>query len=385
MPKRNKLRWGHIEELVPGEKHRIWWEGEIKPNGKRSQPSRVIYGTWDDAELELAKIYIQQGGDKPDMTYDELWGGIVVPSFDKYALATRTREENIRVYTRELGPRIGGDIVAETTPKRVEDVLAEIESPWVQRSAFSLWRKMVNLAIHEGLDMVNPCDRYVVRKKAVPRDRPLLHAHEVPEWMEAIRGFAFEAALLIEAGGGPRVEEASALMPEDIEPYVRSGRTYALIDIKKAVVPVIGGRELKRLKTDDRFCLRRIAVGEPFASRILETIPESGPICPSSTPYDGGEIKAIHFRRPDTITTAYREMLEAAGVKYVNPGKLRKSWSTMQGEAESPDSLVGLQLGHSDGTTRGTNYQKLTLKGTIQLADNLERLIQEEVGYHKGM
>lgn len=379
MGKRNKVRWGHIEELVPGEKHRIWWEGGVKPNGKRYQPSRTIYGTWEDAERELAIIYLQQGGKVPDMTYDELWGGIVVPSFEKHGLAVRTREENTRVYVRELKPRIGSKVVAGTTPKFVEDILAEIESPWVQRSTFALWRKMVNLAKHEGLQMDNPCDRYVVRKRAVPVERRLLQVEEIPGWMEAIKGFAGECALLIEAGGGPRVEEACALVGEDIAPYEKRGRLYALVSIQRALVTAKGGRLLKALKTENRFALRTIAIGEPFSPRLLEIVPKRGPICPSGVAFEAGCYEERHFKRPDDITARYKALCERKGIAYVNPGKLRKTWSTWQGEAGSEDSLVELQMGHSDGTTRGKNYQKLTRRGTLSLADALTDLIEEEM------
>lgn len=379
MGKRNKVRWGHIEELIPGEKHRIWWEGDAKPNGKRKQPSKTIYGTWEDAELELAKIFIQRGGVLPDMTYEELWGGVIVPSFDKYDLAVRTREDNIRVWEKELEPRIAKDVVHETTGLRVEEVLAEIDSPWVQKSAFSLWRKMINLALHnKKVDMINPCTRYVYRKKAVPKDRPLLQAHEVMDWMASIRGIKYEPLLLAEVGCGPRVEEACALLAEDFTRLEQEGHLYYLVDINKALVSSRHGRVLKGMKTDDRYCKRVAAIGEPFSIRLDEILPKSGPLCPSGKSSEDGIYLAEHYTSPATVSSKFKAFCDKRGIKYVNPGKLRKSWSTMQGEAKSEDSLVSLAMGHSDGTTRGANYQTLTRSGALMLADNLSAHIKRE-------
>lgn len=369
---RNKTRWGHIDVLSE-HKHRIWWDDGFKENGKRNRRSRIINGSWDDAELELAKVYIQRGGHKDDMTYEELWGGIVEPSFVKRELSVRTIEEDTRVWNKELRPRIAKDIVHETTPRRVEVVLEEIESAWVQRSTFALWRKMINIAIHEGIDMKNPCDRYICRKKATPKQRPLLEAHEVIDWMDAIRGIKYEPLLLCEIGGGLRVEEACALLARDFEWVENEGRLYALVTLDKALVSSNHGRTLKDLKND--FSKRTIAIGEPFSLRIKDTLPESGALCPSGRCDDMSS--PLHYSSPATITRNYQEWCKGKKIKYVNPGKLRKSWSVMQGEAGSLDSIVSLAMGHSDGTTRGKNYQQLTRKAAMNLADALTDLIAE--------
>lgn len=58
-PRGTRCAGGTIEEIIPNEKHCIWGEGDRKPNGKRYQPSCIIYGAWEDVETELAKIYLQ--------------------------------------------------------------------------------------------------------------------------------------------------------------------------------------------------------------------------------------------------------------------------------------------------------------------------------------
>lgn len=57
---------------------------------------------------------------------------------------------------------------------------------------------------------------------------------------------------------------------------------------------------------------------------------------------------------------------------------MRSIYATWHGEAGSPDSLVSLSMGHSDGTTKGRNYQMSTKKGLILIADLLTDYIYEE-------
>ncbi len=58
-------------------------------------------------------------------------------------------------------------------------------------------------------------------------------------------------------------------------------------------------------------------------------------------------------------------------------GDMRTVYSTLHGEAGSPDSLVSLSMGHSDGTTRGRNYQKHTRRGMALIADCLTDYLLE--------
>lgn len=371
MPRSN---FGHIKYLAK-DKYRIFWDGPPKDDGSRNQCSLVVYGTLDDAEIALARKRIGQTSFDPRCTYSELWASRVVPSFERDELQTRTIEGHERVWHRELKSRIGGDRVAGTTSEYVESVLAEISSPWVQRSAKSLWKKMFNIAIRAGLNERNPVDRYVRIKPTVPRKRRLLDASEVHGWMRTIQGIKYEGLLLAEAGGGLRPEEAAALLKEDVTRWEYRGRTYALVNVDKALVPTRCGRELKGTKNG--FSTREGVIGAPFASRLLELCEGgSGPLCGSDIPHaDGTPWGALDYPSPITVTNNFRAWCQRSNVEYINPGSLRKSFSIMHGEAGSPDSLVALAMGHSDGTTRGKNYQRATRRGMMMIADLLADLI----------
>ncbi|MDU5067799.1 MAG: tyrosine-type recombinase/integrase [Eggerthella lenta] len=372
----SRSNFGTIQYVSKG-KYRVWWEDGRSTTGKRKRASKVVNGTMDDAELYLAKIRVGLVGCTEDMTYDELWAGKVQPSFERDGLATKTVENYERVWARELRPRIGCELVASTTCGRAEDVLREISSPWVQRSAYQLWKKMCNIAIRHKVRPDNPVDKYIKLDRLPKSGKRLLDVSEVAEWMERIRGIKYEAVLLAECGGGLRHEEAIALLKDDVSRLDHRGRLYAAVNVDKALVATRHGRELK--ETKNGFSVREGIVGEPFASRLLELAEGEGPLCPSGEPREPGEPwEARHYSSPISFTNNYRRWCERSGVEYVTPGSLRKSWSIMHGEAGSPDSLVSLAMGHSDGTTRGRNYQRATRRGMVMIADLLTDLITVE-------
>lgn len=373
----SRSNFGHVQYLSHN-RYRIYWDDPPKEDGSRNQRSPIVHGTREDAEIELARRLVGKTGFDDRTTYSQLWTSKVVPSFERDGLQTRTVEGHERVWHRELKPRIENARVAGTTSEQVERVLAEIASAWVQRSAYALWKKMFNIAIRAGLRERNPVDRYVRIKAAVPARRRLLDASEVPEWMESIRGIKYEGLLLAEAGGGLRPEEANALLKDDVTRWEHRGKTYALVNVDKALVPTRNGRELKCTKNG--FSTREGVVGAPFAPRLLELCEGgTGPLCGSGRPHEDGEPwGALDYPSPITVTNNHRTWCQRNGVDYVNPGSLRKSFSIMHGEAGSPDSLVSLAMGHSsDGTTRGKNYMRATRRGMVMIADLLEELIDD--------
>lgn len=73
MPRSN---FGTIQYVSKG-KYRVWWEAGCKGDGKRNRPSRIVYGTRDDADLFLAVKKINALGCDEFTTYDEFWAAKV--------------------------------------------------------------------------------------------------------------------------------------------------------------------------------------------------------------------------------------------------------------------------------------------------------------------
>lgn len=331
--------------------YRLQWNDRA---GRRR--SKTVHGTRAAAQKELSRIecgLTAQGG---TMTYGAYWDEYVTPTFSN--LKPKTVSEYYRLWNRELEPRIGMRRIEETTWRDVQAVIDEIQAPAVQRKAFVLWRKVCNLAIRDDLIRANPCQG-VTFKSLTKRTKALIAAADIPEYMEAIRNIKYESLLLVLLGGGLRVSEACALEWCD----VREWQGAVIVSVSKALVTV-EGQPVLQTTTKTAKSRREVVIGEPFAARLIEL----------STERKGGS--KVSEGAPTTIAHNYKAWCTRHGVTHVRLGDFRSLYATLCGEAGCPDSLVSMQLGHTDGTTKGTYYQQVTLSGKKLVADTLAAFIK---------
>lgn len=301
------------------------------------------------------------------MTWGMYWKVAVSPTFD--ALAEKTVHEYRRVWRVDLEPRIGDAMVGKTTWRQVESVLGEISAPSTQQKAMRIWRKICNMAVRDGLLDRNPVDRSIRLKPRNMRRKELLAADDVGPWLEAVSNTKYAAVFAMEVGGGLRHEEACAMVWENVEELEDCGRRYAAVTVERGLVTVGGRKVLK--STKNAHSVREVVIGEPFASLLLERKGESGPVCVGSSPYCGGDYGEQHFSNPTTVTRNWHMWCDRNGVRYIRPGDMRSVFATLHGEAGTPDSLVSLAMGHTDGTTKGKHYQQRTRRGLMVAADSL--------------
>lgn len=355
--------FGSIEKR--GDAWRIWWTA----GGVRH--SRTVHGSRADAARELAKIQIAAEGCATDCRWSEYWELRVLPSLGD--LEPTTVADYARSW-RRLAPFIGETWVSRTSTQFVYCTLAKYTRGTSAHDA-RLWRKMCRMAVNDGALQRDPFDGLRVRQP--PRkQKELLDAAAVWAWLDSIRGHKYEAALICELGGGLRHEEACALTWADVEPWEYRGAVYAVVTVSKALTLCNGKKVLKPPKT--AFSGREVVLGDPFAGRLLALM-STGPLIPSGV-VDNWD-PAAPYTSPMTITHNWRAWCLAHGVGYVPPKNLRATFATWHGEAGSPDSLVSLAMGHADGTTKGRNYQAMTRRGGVLIADNLgEYLAQFRTG-----
>ena len=356
---RTRSNFGCVRR-IDRDKYRVLWEGP-RIDGKRNRKSKIINGTRRDAEDFLASIRLSPGS---LMTYRQLH---MIVERDDAGLSLNTLAEYDFAW-RRLEPYIADDEVSSTTPSQAERILRQMGSPSAQRKVLRYWRKLCNRAIHEGVIDRNPIDRYVRVDREKRRPKRLLRADEVASWMDAIRGIKYEPLLLLELGGGLSPEEACALDWEDIQRLDRSGKTYALVSVSKALTSVKGRKVLKDTKNDYR--MRQMVVGNPFAERVLELAGE-GPICPNGLPRNM-RCPEQCYTSPVTISHNWKAWCVGNGIEYVSQANMRSSYATLQGEAGTPDSIVSGAMGHSDGTTKRRWYQGVTTAALCEAADRLE-------------
>ena len=350
-----------------------WWvskPGPIGDDGRRTEIGRAVRGSRVDAAVALAQLLGE--GLPPETTWDAFYRGVVEPSFP--SLSPRTASDYRRLWDVELSRRIGQERVADMDWRRANEVLTDISAPSVQRYAGRFLKKMCNMAIRDRLLVANPVRGigYAPHRK---RPKVLLDCSEVPSFMKSIEGLKYEPLLLCELGAGMRPEEARALLWGDLRPYELKGSTYCVADVSKALTVVDNSPLLK--DTKNSASAREAVIGEPFASRLLLLADgKTGPLCPSGRPYDPLHPESW-YTSPTTIAHRWADWCNRHGVKRVTEEDMRSSYSTMMGEALAPDSVVAGNMGHTDGTTKGVHYQRVTMRAKCMAADLLADLLAE--------
>lgn len=368
----SRSTFGHIRHEAE-DRHRIYWtDNEGKPHSRR------IRGTDRDAELELAKIkvelLIQQDTENEleDMKWSVFWDTIVVPTFSK--LQAHTVYDYKRLWRTELKSAMGDLMVGDTTPKVIQRIIDSIDAPSVQAYAKRLLRKICNMAVVEGLLDVCPVSRNTKTAPLTRRKKTGLLASNASQWIERTLEAPAAAIRLCCVGGGLSPEEAWGMLKERVVRYERNGKIYALVEVCAALTMVGGKKDLKDTKNGYR--RRFVAVGAPFAEPLLALCEGTGPLYPSRIRHAEGEpYTADHFASPTTITNSWRKWCERNEVPYVRIGDMRTIWSTWHMEAGTQDSAVQGAMGHSDGTTRASNYIEFSIEAALRVADSLTSFI----------
>lgn len=353
MPRKYRRRstLGTIESR--GSKYRIKWT-----DANKQRKSESGFNTYQEADEKLLSIQLGMSSPKPGLDWSRYWDVHVRPTLT--SLARKTEHEYVRQWEHDLKPRLGSLKICDTDWRAVQAVIDDIPSSSVQRHAFSLLRKVCNMAVRDGLMNSNPCERSIRLKQHQKRSKALYDAQEIMSLMDGIRGYKYEPAILLMLACGLRVEECLALDWEDIEKVELYGNEYLSVTVNKTFV-LVGSTPVEQETTKNESSIRTVLVGEPFASRIAE-IGEgrSGAIVGNGT---GGRTS------PSTVSHNWKGICERNGIKYVPLGNMRSVFATVACES-ADSSLVSLMMGHSDGTTRGRNYQSATLRGMAIVADS---------------
>lgn len=369
MPGRKKSLWGHIQYISEG-RYRIFWDEAPGADGKRCQRSLTVHGTRDDAEMMLARKRIAREhptGVDPSTTWEQLWAEAVVPTFA--SLQRKTIADYRRTWSVELKPRIAGHFVSDTTWDFVNSVIGDIQAPSVQRSAHRLWKKMCNIACRKRLMTYNPVDRAIAMKPIEKRKKAEVYGADVWPLLAGAYGTRYYALVILCLIGGLRLEEAMPLLKTDIR---RSG-SYAIVCINKALTVVEDKKEFKETKNESS--VREVFIAEPFASALLLEVEqrETSAVFPGPKPPEGADPNETWYAHPERMSRNWRGWCKRHGMSHICPRDMRTNYSDLHADAGSEDSVVSLSMGHSDGTTRGRNYQRRRRAGLERIADNLAK------------
>ena len=335
---------------------------ELPPvDGKRRRVSRTVRGTRQDAEIELARLKLENC--KPtshaNMTVGEFWQAVYLPSLVHVKPRTKAGYESD--YERLVEPRFALDPLDALTPAYIERRLWEIESPGSQRAAFKLLRQIVNYAYGEQFTDNNPFLRHI-RLKPLPK-KPIrtYTPDEQRTLLDAMRGEHIEPVILVMLCGGLRVEEACALYWRDLSfhdgrCYISIDKAYLLVDNKPVEQPTT--------KTTDS---KRIAVISGYAAQRLGAI--RADLRPGmSTPLVSNR-KGVRMR-PDVIRARYNVIVERAGLPRDVPLKnLRHTFASSLHALDIPDAAISHALGHDNLSTAYNHYLAAEVAQFERLAD----------------
>lgn len=322
---------GSIQRL-DRDRYRISIEGRRTADGKRTRKTKVVRGTREEAEFELARMKLESGKDVDGsgMTFRMYWDAFYEPTLSR--LAESTASSYRYAWNGLVEPLFGDEEMAGMKPREIERRLLTIEKPGAQRNAYKLLRQMYNEAWRDELVDVNPMQRRIRLKRMESYEPEILLLPDVPAWLKAIRGSAYEPVLLCMLFGGLRREEACALFWEDFDFGVKS----CAVRIDKTLTEVRGRLVEGPTKTAES--TRTVLYAGWPAERLLELSGE-GPLVPDA---NGNRM------RPDKISSEYRKLMLSEDAKYVPMKNLRNSYATIMQGLGASDSLISKSLGHTN-------------------------------------
>lgn len=352
---------------------RVWWNAGRKLDGTRAQRTRIIKGTKKDAQRFLARKQAEAGlvDGIAGITVDQFWNLYYEPMIDDMVAAESMAKSTAYRYKtdyRHVQAIFGHERMEDLTMRRIEHGLAAIPNQHTRHHALKVMRQMFNCAFGDGIIKDNPFLRRCRISKPKFKRQKVIKPAEFGAWLEAMRGFEFEAAVLLLAMGGLRREEVVPLLWDEDVRYRQvtiDGIAWPcqLVSITKATTDF---EERDTTKTEDS---QRVAViVGPVAAR-LEELREPG--LPVYHGAGGAKIK------PDRLTRRLKAWCEKKGIDYVTPRNLRNSYATYRQAAGLDPSVTSRSMGHANLNIDYRHYfvvqEETYLRQAAEMAKNLAK------------
>ena len=359
-PRRRRSALGSKRVVGTDADGRDVWEVAVssgyRADGRQRRVSRRVHGTERDADTALGALAVEMGrsphvGDS--MTLGGYWEAYYRPSLDELAHATAEGYE--AAWRNHVGPRFATRDMASISRVEVRGWLLSIRAPSARRNAMKLLRQVLNAAMDDELLDAHPLMR-PVRLPQPRRERVRLWGAEevmacVGHMRRDPRMSRFLPPVLLMAGGGLRREEAVAAERADCAWVADAdGGCVCLVSVERAYTPRDGYKETKTAQSR-----RVVAIPDPFASMLDETLPECGPavwpraLARSWRPYD-----------PDVMSKAWHSMFSCHGgaldLPYITINQLRATHETLMQRAGVEDSVLSSFHGHSQISTDYRHY-----------------------------
>lgn len=338
---------------VDKDTYRIRWEGAPDPDtGKRRQHSRTVHGSLQDAQRALMDELLRAGrSDEVDLT-----GALTLRDYwereysrDIQRLAPKTVDDYTSDWERLVGPLFGEVDMRSASRRAIRRMLLDVQPPGRQRHAYKLLRQMFNAAYFDELIDQNPMQGRMKLDRVPKREPEAYTLQEATQVLEAVRGHWLEPFVIMGLCAGLRREESCGLKWEDfrfevedttsgkrIAAYVRVERTAQLIKGKV----VVGATKTER-------STRTVVVTGYAAQRLKECRSERAGWLNERSGECGD---------PERVMRAWKRFCAKSSLRYVPLKGLRTSYSTIQAQLGTPDTVVSQVMGHSQLSTRYSHY-----------------------------
>lgn len=330
---------GAIQRL--GKDHyRVSIEGP-KRDGKRTRRTKVVRGSRSKAEAELARMKLDEGKKVDDFdswTFSAYWDAVYAPTLEYKG--KDTRRGIIGVYERHVRPLFGDMEMRAITKRIIESKLATMANDHARWAAFKALRQAFNYGWESELLSDNPFLRKPRVKQPRTVEQDVMDAESLAAWMDGMRGYRYEAAMLLIVACGLRREEACALRWEDVT--FSDGLAFAKVDKTSKD----DGMDVTKTERSTRTV---VCAGYP--ARRLEELSGEGWICQSANPKKPGEMVKPHW-----VYASYKKWCDEKNVRYLPPRNLRTTYATLQQANEVDALVVSRALGHTKLSTDYAHY-----------------------------
>lgn len=361
---------GSIERLEQG-RYRIYMELGRKEDGRRKRVTKVIRGTRQDAEVELAKMRLDAGkgvGLADSMTVDAAWQTYYEPSFDS-RLARATAEKYRSDYNHNLKPLFGDCGVSGLTTREIERKLSTIESEHPRDHAFRLFRSFYNYLWNRDLISENPFLKRMELKKPRKHEQPVMGVKQLKEWTDGMDGFRHEAVMLMYPYAGLRRGEGVGLKTEDLEFVETEGGLVMLAHIRRAVDD---GNVVSDLKTERSE--RTVVVAGYIAAKMRWLV--SGLIPGWLCQEDDGSRTSPH-----RLSARYKKWCEQKGLDWYNIQQLRTTYATLSQASGVDATVTSRALGHTKLTMDYAHYFMANAPAQIAAAQALSESVRHTMSH----
>ena len=339
-----RSNFGSVQYFSKG-KYRIFWPDGYDADGLRIRRSRIVNGSRDDAERELAREMLAAGrAPACELTHRQAWDLVMPPKLAGYQATTRRNAEQSGRYLLAI---VGDAPVGSIDGRLVSSVVESGMAPSVARNVAEA--------------------RFSMPEPGRKRDNGVVVTTfaDMAPIADALAAVGNDCTRRIAATGlymGLRPEERYGLDWEDFAPDMRTAR------IERALVtasPAEGGVQLKGTKTEKS--RRTVPVPARARELLLASGRGTGPLIVGAA---GGRIS------PSTARKRWARFLrEAAAAGFdvppVTVENMRHSFATSFLHAGGNVEDLSRILGHSDINTTYRRYVRPSADDLVAAVDAL--------------